>query len=347
MQRNDQIANVPGESPPAIGRADDRGTTARALLLRLPDADREIEVGVPQMQGLDLEDELIWITIALDRDQIESAAATVEESPESLARLMSWNERPTFRDEGGMSAVSVRIPLIRQDGRSSLVTCAFGRGWVVTAQDVESDALTRFREHVRASGWLGALDSASFAGLLLDWLFNQYRLSFEQLEEAVDAFDSAVLALDVDDPDRAVATLVDLRRRVTRLRRMLAAHRDLELWISHASDHHLVTEGAMQHLERIGPRIEQALQAADTTRDSINGSFALLMSTAAQRTNDIIRLLTVVSVTLLPATLVASVMGMNFHPQFFDIAGLFWAVVGVMSVLITTVLVVARRERWI
>jgi magnesium transporter len=218
---------------------------------------------------------------------------------------------------------------------------------VVTAQDVESDALTRFREHVRASGWLGALDSASFAGLLLDWLFNQYRLSFEQLEEAVDAFDSAVLAQGVDDADRAVATLVDLRRRVTRLRRMLAAHRDLELWISHASEHQLVTDAAMEHLERIGPRVEQALQAADTTRDSINGSFALLMSTAAQRTNDIIRLLTVVSVTLLPATLIASVMGMNFHPRFFDVAGLFWAVVGAMSVLITTVLAIARRERWI
>jgi magnesium transporter len=299
------------------------------------------------MRGLDLENELIWITTTFDRDQIEAAAATVEESPEVLVRMISRNERPTFRDDGGMSAVSVRIPLLNDDGLSSLVTCAFGRGWVVTAQDVESDALARFREHVRVSGWLGALDSGSFAGLLLDWLFNQYRLSFEQLEEAVDAFDSAVLAQHVSDADGAVATLVNLRRRVTRLRRMLATHRDLELWISHASEHRLVTDVAMAHLERIGPRIEQALQAADTTRDSINGSFSLLMSTAAQRTNDVIRLLTVVSVTLLPATLIASVMGMNFHPRFFDVAGLFWAVVGVMSVLITTVLVVARRERWI
>jgi magnesium transporter len=346
VDRKRPVADAAGRSPAARGPVA-AGVTPRALLLRLPHADREVEFGVPQMQGIDLDAELIWITIALDRDQIESAAATVEESPECLTRLMSWNERPTFRDDGEMSAVSVRIPLLTRDGRSSLVTCAFGRGWVITAQDVESDALTRFREHVRASGWLGALDSASFAGLLLDWLFNQYRVSFEQLEEAVDAFDSAVLARDVEIADQAVSTLVDLRRRVARLRRMLAAHRDLEVWISHASEHHLVTEGAKAHLERIGPRIEQALQAADTTRDSINGSFALIMSTAAQRTNDIIRLLTVVSVTLLPATLIAAVMGMNFHPRFFDDAGLFWAVVGVMSALITTVLVIARREDWI
>ena len=347
MDRDRRLADTRGRSSSPVPGQDTARPKPRALLLRLPRADREVEFGVPQMQGIDLEDELIWITIALDPDQIESAAATVEEPAESLSRLMSWNERPTFRDDGDMSAVSVRIPLLKRQGRSSLVTCAFGRGWVITAEDVESDALTRFREHVRASGWLGALDSASFAGLLLDWLFNQYRVSFEHLEEAVDAFDSAVLARDLEVADRAVATLVDLRRRVARLRRMLAAHRDLELWISHASEHHLVTEGAMAHLERIGPRIEQALQAADTTRDSINGSFALLMSTAAQRTNDVIRLLTVVSVTLLPATLIASVMGMNFHPTFFDHAGLFWGVVGVMSALITTVLVIARREHWI
>lgn len=347
MDRNERVTNAAGGSPRAAFPAGTGGAAPRALLLRLPRADSEVEFGVPQMQGVDLDDELIWITIALDRDQIASAATTVEESPESLTRLMSWNERPTFRDEGDMSAVSVRIPLLNHDGRSSLVTCAFGRGWVITAQDIESDALTRFREHVRVSGWLGALDSASFAGLLLDWLFNQYRLCFEQLEEAVDAFDSAVLARDLDIGDRAVTSLVHLRRRVARLRRMLAAHRDLELWISHASEHHLVSEGAMAHLERIGPRIEQALLAADTTRESINGSFALLMSTAAQRTNDIIRLLTVVSVTLLPATLIASIMGMNFHPAFFDDSGLFWAVVGVMSGVITTVLIVARRKAWI
>jgi magnesium transporter len=319
----------------------------RAVLLRLPDEDREVELGVPQMEEIDVEDELIWITIGLQQREIEAAALTVGEPPERLMRLMWWNDRPTFRDDGELSAVSVRVPLIEQDGRMLLVVCAIGRGWVITAQDTLSNALSLFRAHVRTSGWLGALDSASFAGLLLDWLFNQYRLSFEQLEEAVDAFDSAVLEGTVDDQNRAVSTLVGLRRRVTRLRRMLAAHRDLELWISHASEHYLVSPEAMEHFERIGPRIEQASQAADTARDSINGSFALVMSTTAQRTNDVIRLLTVVSVTLLPATLIAGIMGMNFHPRFFDNAGLFWAVVAVITSLITGVLVIAHRERWI
>jgi Mg2+ and Co2+ transporter CorA len=342
-----QLEPVEEGASPHVDRQASRGVRPRAVLLRLPDEDREVELGVPQIAGIDVEDELIWITIGLEPQQVAAAAATVGEPPERLMRLMWRNDRPTFRDDGELSAVSVRVPLIEQHGQTLLVVCAFGRGWVITAQDTLSNALSMFRAHVRTSGWLGALDSASFAGLLLDWLFNQYRLSFEQLEEAVDAFDSAVLERSVGDQDRAVSSLVGLRRRVTALRRMLAAHRDLELWISHASEHYLVSAEAMEHLERIGPRIEQAFQAADTARDSINGSFALLMSTTAQRTNDIIKLLTVVSVTLLPATLVAGIMGMNFHPTFFDRAGLFWAVVAVITSLISAALLYARRERWI
>jgi magnesium transporter len=343
MQENGHIPET------ALADAADRNgwCLPRALLLHPPNDDRPVELGVPQIQRIDPVDQLLWISITFDPGEIELAAMTLGESPQDIARLMAWNDRPRFRDQGELSAISVRVPLTKPEGECAVTTCAIGQGWVITAQETDADALKRFREHVRTSGWLGALDSASFAGLLLDWLFNEYRGAFEQLEEAVDAFDSAVLAGDLDNSERAVSILVDLRRRVTRLRRILCAHRDLELWISHAAEHHLVSQNALLHLQRIGPRMEQALLAADTTRDSINGSFALLMSTAADRTNGIIRVLTVVSVTLLPATLVAGIMGMNFHPGFFDHPSLFWGVVGLMSALIGTALVLARRERWI
>jgi Mg2+ and Co2+ transporter CorA len=328
-------------------RDDGRGFHPRVVVLGPGADDQEVPFGTPHIEQIDPESELIWLTITLDPEQIAAAAATVGESADRLERLMRATDRPTFRDDGDLSAVSVRFPIAEQYDRSNLIACAMGPGWVITAQVVPSNALWRFGQYVRSSGWLGSLDPASFAGLLLEWLFNQYMLSFERLEREVDRFDSAVLAGHLGNSDRAIGVLVALRRQVSRLRRMLTEHRDLEVWISHAAEHPLVSSAAMQHLERIGPRIEQARQAADTARDSINGSFTLLMSTAAQRTNDIIKILTVVSVTLLPATLVTGIMGMNFHPSFFDQPYLFWVVVAVMSSLISTALIAARRGRWI
>jgi Mg2+ and Co2+ transporter CorA len=58
------------------------------------------------------------------------------------------------------------------------------------------------------------------------------------------------------------------------------------------------------------------------------------------------RLLTVASVTLLPPTLLASVMGMNSLPQTLASSGAFDITLGGMLLIGATVLGVARRGGW-
>jgi len=59
------------------------------------------------------------------------------------------------------------------------------------------------------------------------------------------------------------------------------------------------------------------------------------------------KLLTLVTVILLPATLLAGVMGMNFKVGLFEHAWLFWVVVGTMLLIAALVLSLARVRRWI
>jgi Mg2+ and Co2+ transporter CorA len=55
----------------------------------------------------------------------------------------------------------------------------------------------------------------------------------------------------------------------------------------------------------------------------------------------------VVSVSLLPAALITGVMGMNFHPSFFDHPGYFWLTLVVIAVVVGGVLVTARHRHWV
>ena len=71
------------------------------------------------------------------------------------------------------------------------------------------------------------------------------------------------------------------------------------------------------------------------------------MARTAQRTNDVMRVLTVASVAFLPSALLAGVLGMNFHPAFFDRPWLFWAALGLMATLISGAFVIARRNEWL
>jgi magnesium transporter len=70
-------------------------------------------------------------------------------------------------------------------------------------------------------------------------------------------------------------------------------------------------------------------------------------SVISHRVNDILRVLTVISVLLLPLTLVASVMGMNVRVPGEGNMAAFWIVLGVMAVILAGLLAVFRRRGWL
>ena len=71
------------------------------------------------------------------------------------------------------------------------------------------------------------------------------------------------------------------------------------------------------------------------------------MATSAQRSNEVMKALTILSAILLPAVVLAGVMGMNFKIGFFDNPGNFWLAVGAMVTLAVVVLGISRWRSWI
>jgi magnesium transporter len=59
------------------------------------------------------------------------------------------------------------------------------------------------------------------------------------------------------------------------------------------------------------------------------------------------KVLTLVTVILLPATVLGGIMGMNFDVSLFDVAWLFWIVIAAMLGVAALVLSMARVRRWI
>jgi Mg2+ and Co2+ transporter CorA len=78
----------------------------------------------------------------------------------------------------------------------------------------------------------------------------------------------------------------------------------------------------------------------------IFGSFDVLMSRTAQRTNDIMRVLTIVSVSLLPMTVIAGVLGMNSMPKSLATPLVFWGSIVAMFVVAALMFLAARLLFW-
>lgn len=88
--------------------------------------------------------------------------------------------------------------------------------------------------------------------------------------------------------------------------------------------------------------------AVDSSRDLLDGVLASLQAASANKTNEVMRVLTVMSGILLPLSLIAGIYGMNFDnmPELNHPAGYF-TVLGLMGVLAVVLLLAFRRAGFI
>jgi len=76
-------------------------------------------------------------------------------------------------------------------------------------------------------GEVGLLDAPSFLSTVLEWVVTSYLHAFDEVEESLDEFDVKALANLSKNPEEEMRVLSAARRRVGRLRRTLAPHREV------------------------------------------------------------------------------------------------------------------------
>ena len=112
--------------------------------------------------------------------------------------------------------------------------------------------------------------------------------------------------------------------------RYLASDFDLEIYFDDIVDAH----------ERIWDMLENYKEVAEALEETNE-------SVISHRLNDILRVLTSISVVILPLTLIASVMGMNtWVPDEGDAAG-FFVVLGIMALVLIGLVAYFRRRKWL
>ncbi len=92
---------------------------------------------------------------------------------------------------------------------------------------------------------------------------------------------------------------------------------------------------------------ERIWDLLDNYKEVVDGLEDTNESVISHRQNDVLRVLTVVSVVLLPLTLITGIFGMNVHFPGFDSAAAFWAIVGFMAATGIALVAFFRFKRWL
>lgn len=188
-----------------------------------------------------------------------------------------------------------------------------------------------------------------FLALLLDWIVSGYYRAIDQVEGRLDEIDESLIlrGVQADAEEGLLGRLVGIRRDVTVLRRSLAAHREMLATLAQPEFDKVSGTGSAERFQLLSERLDKALIEIENARLMVMGSLDVLMTRTAQRTNDVMKILTVINAVLLPSLVAAAILGMNFRQSFFERRELFWVVVVAMVALGAAILAFARRKRWI
>jgi magnesium transporter len=218
---------------------------------------------------------------------------------------------------------------------------------VITRHGEPIHLLDEVDDRVKDDTSLGAVEGAEFVALLLDAVVTSYFEAVDGIEDDVDELDTR--SLRDDGRSDLLDDLVHLRRRIAGLRRTVTSHRSMFAALT-GPDMRQVVEGdaAVSDLQAVASRFEAAVGAVEASRDSLLGSFDVYMTRTAQRTNEVMKVLTIATVLLLPGSVIAGLLGMNVVvPLNADDPFSFWLVIAAFVLLVVVVLVAAKAKRWI
>lgn len=306
--------------------------------------DRSVELDDAVISGLS-DRQLLWTDVSgPDDDELRRVAELFSLERESISNLLNPIGRPRLDVLDDYFEVNV-VALVDEGKRAVSLDLFAGANWVVTAHHDPIEFLDEFRARVEGDTALGQIEAPSFLAALLDWQIGTYFASVDELERAVDVLDEQ--ALRNDDRANLLHDLVRFRHRIAMVRRALSPHREVFAALARPDFEVLAASQSAAHFRSLQDRLERAISAVENAREMLIGSFELYMTQTAQRTNDVMRVLTIVNVVLLPAVVLAGVMGMNFKVGFFDISSLFWVVIAAMVGIGGVTAWLAHRRGWL
>jgi magnesium transporter len=312
------------------------------------DQSKQVEDWEPALERLD-QGQLLWLALHDPTEEdVAGLQETLELGDENAQRLREPPRSASVADEG--ERMHVTLYAVSGDGDAPAlipVECVLGPNWIVTAYRQNVEVLEEFFQRAQGGGQIGALDAPSFVATIIDWIVASYLRALDAVESELEELDARVMTNTPSAAADDLTRLVELRRTIGTLRRALSPHREVVVSLSHPELDALSSEKSAQRFADLERRVTQALDTARAAKESTFGSFDLLVTRIGQRTNDIMKVLTLVTVILLPATVLGGIMGMNFKVGLFDQAWVFWIVIAAMLGIAVVVLSVARNRAWI
>ena len=265
----------------------------------------------------------------------------------TLEDIVHTGQRPKLEQYEDYLYLVLNMLHLDQDGdeiRSEQVSLVLKKNLLISLQEAHGDVFKPVRERIRkGNGQIRTKKSDYLTYALIDAVVDHYFVILEAIGGAIEALEEELLQdstlKTMHDIHAMRGELLYLRKQVWPLREVISRVTREELPLIHPKTG-LFFRDVYDH-------IIQIIDTIETYRDLLSGLRELHFSILSTRTNEVMKVLTMIATIFIPITFIAGIYGMNFEVM----PELSWrwgyaAVWGVIITMVLLLIVFFKRKKW-
>jgi len=291
-----------------------------------------------------------WINVwgLHDTVLIQQLAGAFGVHPLAMEDIASVGSRPSINDYDDVLFCSLKMLSLASDGSvvSEHLSVLTGAGWVLSFQERMGDVFDPLRSRLReATTRIRTRGHDYLWYALMDAVVDNYMIVLESLADRIDALEALVWS---EHPPAGIPAQVQaLRDEVRVIRRAVRPLRD-ELDTFLRVRHTMIDEATVPFLRDLQDHLHQSFDTLEAMRETLSALTDAHLALVSMRTNEVMKVLTIMASVFIPLTFIAGIYGMNF--EYMPELGVRWGYGAVWVVMIGAglgMLAFFRSKRWL
>lgn len=291
--------------------------------------------------------DMLWLDVtAPTSEELALLRERFDLHPVAIDSCLRIDQRPKLEEYHRQLFVVLHklVPDASSEQLNSLELHAFlGDRYLITIQDQPLPEVESVRRRCSAEAALRDRSMAHIYYLICERLAHDNFEALDTLFEAVEQIEDSVLKQADDD---ALPELFAAKRRLAAARRLIVPQREV-MSLLLESGTAFIDERARPYFRRVLDVLMRMSEAIDTQREILTNVLDAHLSLISNRTNEIMKSLTLLSAIFMPLSFVTGFFGQNFSHLPFDSALLMWAGLALCVAMPMGMLAWFRSRKWL
>ncbi len=186
-----------------------------------------------------------------------------------------------------------------------------GKNFVVTFHVERFKSIKKVKTQIRSTTFAFQRGAAYLLHQILDQLVDLYMPVVDDFDNTINELEDRVFRMKKGNT-AVLEEIMDLRRSVARLKRISSRQLDVLYRISHG-EFPQIPQNVLPFYRDVHDHLLRISDLSENYRDLVSSLFEIHFNMTANRTNDIMKVMTIFSAIMLPLSLIAGIYGMNFE----------------------------------